>query len=121
MAQHLQGMPDLPKGCRLVEDRGNIRFVWGFAHSVSMAPFSLHQPPGYGLGGMANQGGPPPLAKDGMWPRLHSPEFEAWAWTEGLDTVVFIHTQNCPLKRLSIRGSKLFRFLVFLVLCNSFD
>lgn len=58
-------MIDLPKGWHLVVGRGSIRFVWGFAQLA------------YVVGRMVDQGGPPPMIKDGMWPRWHSPEFES--------------------------------------------
>ena len=55
MAQHLQARLVSPRACLWLKMEGTSDLCGVFAHSVSMAPFPLHQPPGYGLGGMLTQ------------------------------------------------------------------
>lgn len=55
MAQHLQACLVSPKAGMWLKMKGTSDLCGVFAHSVSMAPFPLHQPPSYGLGGMVTQ------------------------------------------------------------------
>lgn len=55
MAQHLQAHLVSPRAGMWLEMEGTSDLCGVFAHSVSMAPFPPHQPPGYGLGGMVTQ------------------------------------------------------------------
>ena len=55
MAQYLQACLVSLRACMWLKMEGTSDLCGVFAHSVSMAPFPLHQPPGYGLGGMVTR------------------------------------------------------------------
>lgn len=55
MAQYLQACLVSLRACTWLKMEGTSDLCGVFAHSVSMAPFPLHQLPGYGLGGMVTQ------------------------------------------------------------------